>query len=274
MAIKANASITLSTVVDVKATYRYYLLQSSTLTKPSKPTTYPPASTWTDTEPTYTEGSTNSLYFVDCTVFCDDTFSYSEVSLSSSYEAAKVAYNKAQNAQNTADSANEKIDSTAEEINRTMTEQNTSIIRSCEEILFTALESYIETSNYEEFKSTAETQLKVLADSLAIQVSELSQRITEVNGDLQTKFEQVTTYFTFDVDGLTIGKVDNPYKVIIDNERYSMTVNGVEVLWMDATTGEVHTPKLTITERFTLLGYVIDMDDDGNVNCEYAGGDV
>lgn len=100
MTVKATAQITLSSVIDVKATYRYYLLQSSTLTKPAKPSTFPPASTWGDVEPSYVDGSTNSLYFVDCTVFCDDTFNYSEVSLSSAYEAAKAAYNKAVNAQN------------------------------------------------------------------------------------------------------------------------------------------------------------------------------
>lgn len=99
MAVKASATITLSSVIDVKATYRYYLLQSSTLTKPSKPTAYPPSSSWDDTEPTYQNGSTNTLYFVDCTVFSDDTFSYSEVSISSSYEAAKAAWNKAHNAE-------------------------------------------------------------------------------------------------------------------------------------------------------------------------------
>lgn len=105
MAVKASAQITLSCMIDVKATYRYYLLQSATLSTPSKPTTYPPSSTWDDTEPSYTEGSTNRLYFVDCTVFTNDKFDYSEVSLSSSYEAAKAAYNKAVNAQSTADAA-------------------------------------------------------------------------------------------------------------------------------------------------------------------------
>lgn len=102
MAVKAKGQITLSAVVDVKAVYWFYLLQSSTLVAPNKPNSFPPASSWDDTEPKYTEGSTNSLYIVECTVFCDDTFEYSEVSLSSSYEAAKVAYNKAANAQGTA----------------------------------------------------------------------------------------------------------------------------------------------------------------------------
>lgn len=104
MAVKANAAITLSFMVDVKAVYHYYKLQASTASAPSVPTSFPPTG-WTDSEPTYTEGSTNTLYTVDCNVFTNDTFAYSAVSKSTSYEAAKAAYNKAVNAQNTADDA-------------------------------------------------------------------------------------------------------------------------------------------------------------------------
>ena len=105
MAVKASTSITLSAVVDVVSCTRYYLLQSSTLSPPSKPTTKPPAGSWNDTEPTYTSGSTNSLYFCDLTVFSDGTWSYSSVSRSSSYEAAKDAYNRAIAAGSTASAA-------------------------------------------------------------------------------------------------------------------------------------------------------------------------
>ena len=107
MAVKSSATITLSCVVDVYSTTRYYLLQSSTLNKPAKPTTNPPTGGWTDTEPGYTAGSTNSLYFTDLTEFSDGTWAYSSVSLSSSYEAAKAAYNKAAAAQ---DAAGEALD--------------------------------------------------------------------------------------------------------------------------------------------------------------------
>lgn len=82
--------------VDVTATCRYYLLQASTLSPPDKPTKKPPGGSWSDTEPSYTSGSTNILYFADLTVFSDGTWSYSAVSKSSAYEAAKEAYNKAQ----------------------------------------------------------------------------------------------------------------------------------------------------------------------------------
>ena len=112
MAVKARAEITLSSIRDVQSVTRYYLLQSSTSAVPTKPTTNPPGGNWVTTEPTYTTGSTNSLYFTDCTVFSDGTFVYSDVSLSSSYEAAKVAYNKAENAETIAEKATHSINLT------------------------------------------------------------------------------------------------------------------------------------------------------------------
>lgn len=109
MAVKASVTITISKYRDTNSITRYYKLQASTASKPAKPTTLTPSG-WTDTEPTYTSGSTNTLYFIDRYVFSDGTFQYTEVSKSTSYEAAKEAYNKAQAAQNSATSANNKID--------------------------------------------------------------------------------------------------------------------------------------------------------------------
>lgn len=105
MAVKASCSITISVERIVDATYRFYKLQSSTAAVPAKPTsiTTLPPSGWSNTEPSYTDGSTNSLYTVDLTVFTDGTFSYTDVSLSTSYEAAKTAYNKALQAQDAVD---------------------------------------------------------------------------------------------------------------------------------------------------------------------------
>lgn len=111
MAVKAKAEITLYKIISVDKVVRYYLLQSSTLAAPSKPADGAViGSNWSKTEPSYTSGSTSTLYFVDQIVLSNGTLKYSEVSKSSSYEAAKEAWNKANNAQKTADSANSKID--------------------------------------------------------------------------------------------------------------------------------------------------------------------
>lgn len=119
MAIKASASITLAAAVDVASVWRYYLLQYSTLATPDKPTTNPPGGGWVLVEPAYTDDSTSSLYFCDLTVFSDGTFSYSDVSLSSSYEAAKQAYNKADAAQTAANTAQAAADAKADPMTAT-----------------------------------------------------------------------------------------------------------------------------------------------------------
>lgn len=105
MAVKAKAEITLAAITDIQSLTRYYLVQSSTSSAPAKPTTFTPPSGWTTTEPAYDSTGTYSLYTTDRTVFSDGSFVYSDVSLSSSYEAAKVAYNKAENAESIAERA-------------------------------------------------------------------------------------------------------------------------------------------------------------------------
>lgn len=111
-----QAQITLYKIVNVESTTRYYLLQSSTATAPARPTANPPGGNWVTAEPAYTSGSTNTLYFVDLTVYSNIlpdsniNYSYSPVSKSSSYEAAKEAYNKATSAKDAADSASDKAD--------------------------------------------------------------------------------------------------------------------------------------------------------------------
>ena len=110
MAVKAVGSVTVASINDVASTTRYYLLQASTLTAPAKPTASPPGGSWAATEPTYTDGSTNSLYTCDETIFSDGTWAYSDVSLSTSYEAAKAAYNKANAASSTAGAAQKAAD--------------------------------------------------------------------------------------------------------------------------------------------------------------------
>lgn len=157
------------------------------------------------------------------------------------------------------------------EIQQTMVEQSTGVVSTCEEIILSAMQSYVESSNYESFVETVQAQMKIMSEAISLNFTTLTDSIKNVDGDLQEKFNVITKYFTFNVDGLTIGQTDNPYKVVIDNDRYSMIVNDVEVLWLDAE-GKAHIPELDISKKFNLLGYHIEQDESGNLNCEYIGG--
>lgn len=99
MSVKASGGIAFSKVPSVESETRYFLLTESSSVVPSKPTTVPPTGGWTQTEPTYDGTSTTGvLYTCVLTKFTNDTFSYSEVSVSSSYEVSKVAYGQAHEA--------------------------------------------------------------------------------------------------------------------------------------------------------------------------------
>lgn len=103
MAVKASASVTLSRSVEVESITPYYLLKSSTSAKPAKPVTNPPPAPWSKAEPAYAGDMTVTLYMTILNVFTDGTFQYTDVNVSSSYEAAKDAYAKAQAARKVAE---------------------------------------------------------------------------------------------------------------------------------------------------------------------------
>jgi hypothetical protein len=261
MAVKAAGQITLSSVVDVTATYRYYLLQSSTAATPPKPTTFPPA-VWDDVEPGYTDGSTYSLYTVDCTVFSDGTYVYSPVSLSSSYEAAKAAYNKATNAllhtviqSATAPSATTYmwLDTSAEppvlkrydaetaawvtvndssEIIYNL-EQNVeaSIIKSAEDITAQVAERYYLKDETDALVSEVSTTIGHTKESFDIQFTQFSADIAAVASGTDAEFEEIRKYIRF-VDGMILlGEVGNELELQISNDRISFLQDGAEVAY-------------------------------------------
>jgi hypothetical protein len=111
MAVKAKAQITIFHIRDIEKVVRWYLLQSSTSAKPAKPTdNAEPGGAWSVTEPSYTESSTNTLYYVDQTAYSNGDLIYSDVQVSSAYEAAKQAYNKAADAQSRVSSVEEAVE--------------------------------------------------------------------------------------------------------------------------------------------------------------------
>lgn len=240
MAVKASAHITLSIERDIEAYYRYYLLQSSTLAAPSKPTTNPPSSSWDDSEPTYTSGSTNSLYFVDLTVFTDGTWSYSDVSLSSSYEAAKEAYNKAiaagetadeaqiaaDQAQNTADNATTRINAaelTIDSINACIASL---VVGSNGESLMTQTEDgwQFNIDSVQDTLNITSNNLNTLTNTVGSVQGTVDSLQTAVNDlGVLAEYVRITTYYNEETGNnepcIELGESDSDFKVLITNTR-------------------------------------------------------
>lgn len=149
--------------------------------------------------------------------------------------------------------------------------QSTQAVNTSTEILFRALESYVETSNYEDFKSTLQAELEIWAEGISGRVSSTEENIRNVDGDLQEKFNTITKYFTFDINGLTIGRVDNPNKVVIDNDEIKILVHNIPVQEFKAD-GTALIPILNIAKSLNLLGLMFE-EDETHINIDYLGGE-
>lgn len=120
----------------------------------------------------------------------------------------------------------EDVDEELEEIRQTFTEQITSVVQNTETIIFSALERYVETSNFEEFQKTVEAELQVMADNITLRFTEATEHIENVNGDLQQTNELLAKHFEFTVDGLTIKAGEGAMNLRIDNDLISFEKNG------------------------------------------------
>ena len=150
---------------------------------------------------------------------------------------------------------------------------NSLIQQTVDNILLKVEEKYVTETENESSMNLLRAELNLFSDQIKGTISEVSAQIESVNGDLQEKYNTITKYFTVDINGLIIGQIDNPFRVIIDNDRYSMTVNGVEVLWLNPD-GKSSIPELEVIKSFQLMGYMFEKDNYDNVNCKYVGGDA
>ncbi len=137
------------------------------------------------------------------------------------------------NAQEAIDTANGVAASTSEQI--------TQVVKDSQEIILAALAEYATTSDLESLKETISSQLSVMADEIQLRFTQATEQIQNVNGDLQARYDEISKYFKFTVDGLVIGEEGNEITLKVDNDRISFLDGGLEVAW-------ITNKQLTITD--------------------------
>ncbi len=168
-----------------------------------------------------------------------------------------------------ASDARDHVDSVESTLRNEIGDAKTNVYRDAEKYVVEALKSYALTTALSELKVELETSFDVRASGIEGRVKKTETDISNVDGDLQEKFNTITKYFTFDIDGLTIGQEDNPNKVVIDNDDITIYVKGVPIQEFKSD-GTSIIPMLTITKSLNLCGLAID-EDETHINCGYVG---
>ena len=111
--------------------------------------------------------------------------------------------------------------------------ENTSIIaQTAEEIIFEVVQNYVEKAGYDEYKEDISTTLQLLADEMVLKFNTAITEIENVDGNVQTQFQEISKYIRF-VDGkIILGEVGNEITLEISNNRLSFLQNNLEVAYM------------------------------------------
>lgn len=127
--------------------------------------------------------------------------------------------------------------------------QITAALQTAENIVFTALEQYVETSNFETFQQTVQSEFKLMADELVLRFTDAISQTQLVDSDLQQTRELLTKHFEFSQNGLTIKAGENTMNLSLDNDMILFKKNGQQFGWWDGT--DFHTGNIVIgvTER-------------------------
>ena len=130
------------------------------------------------------------------------------------------------------------------ELDTTSQEMITAAIQTSESIVFTALERYVETSNYEAFQQAVESEFRVLADEIVLQFTSATEATRNVDGDLQSTRELLAKYFEFGQNGLTIKAGENTMTLSLDNDMIIFEKNGQQFGWWDGV--DFHTGNIVV----------------------------
>lgn len=153
-----------------------------------------------------------------------------------------------------ADSAKPQID----QVVQTTRQQITDLQQNVNSIILSALENYVETGDFGSYKEEVSTKLSVLTDQLGIDITKVTERIDNVDGDLQAKYESITKAFRFTDSGLIIGETGNEILLRLDNDVLQFVRNNTPELQITAD-GAV---TKRITTDVLVIGNVIFRHDD------------
>lgn len=145
-----------------------------------------------------------------------------------------------------------------DQVIRSTSQQITDLQRNVDSIILSALERYVETGDFESYKEEVSTKLSVLTDQLSIDITRITERIDDVDGDLQSKYSEITKAFRFTSEGLIIGESGNEILLRLDNDVLQFVRNNTPELQITAEGVEAMRIKVSIL----CIGNVVWMEDE------------
>ena len=154
------------------------------------------------------------------------------------------------------------------EVKNQMLIQSTTLINTCEELIMSALTTFIETGDFSDYKRTVDAALTLMSEKMELKFTETTTQIKDVNGDLQETTTTLAKFFDFSrEDGLVIKTGEgNEMQLVLDNDIISFQKNGVQFGWWDGI--DFHTGNIVVdvNERAQFGNFAFVPRSDGSLS--------
>ena len=153
------------------------------------------------------------------------------------------------------------------EVKNQMVIQSTTLINTCEKLVMSALETFVETGDYSEFKQTTEAAFQLMSEQMTLKFSKTIEEIEKVNGDLQKTLTTLEKHFDFTLEnGLIIKVGENQMQLKLDNDVISFKKNGQQFGWWDGV--DFHTGNIIVdvNERAQFGSFAFVPRSDGSLS--------
>lgn len=158
------------------------------------------------------------------------------------------------------------ISDSANALQEVISNQYSEIIKDTESIILQALTEYVKTGDYEEYKQSISTSLELMSDQIQLNFTTTTQSISNVDGDLQSKFTELYRYIHF-VDGsIVLGASDSAITLTVENDMIVFKRNGEQFGWWDGV--DFHTGNIVVelNERAQFGNFAFVPRSDGSLS--------
>lgn len=158
------------------------------------------------------------------------------------------------------------IISATDDVRSDMAEQNAATLDSCNEMVDSALDDYVHVSEYGSFKETVETEFAVRDDEITMNFTTIETKVNNLDGDVQSKFQELNKHISFSENGITISAGENAMSIRIDNDIVVFEKNGVQFGWWDGIDFHTGNIVVNVNERAQFGNFAYVPRSDGSLS--------
>ena len=141
-----------------------------------------------------------------------------------------------------------------------------------EGVVLSALENYVASEDYNDFKSSTESELSVLSNEISIKFSAATEQTESVDNEFNTLKETINKHFSFSKNGITITAGENTMNLTIDNDMIVFTKNGVQFGYWDGVNFHTGNIIVDVNERAQFGNFAFIPRSNGSIDFLKVGG--